>query len=93
MKAIWNGVVVAESNDIVEVEGNAYFPLTAIRREYFVGSETHTVCGWKGQASYFSLQVDGRTNTDAAWYYPTPKPGAERVSDRIAFWRGVQIGD
>lgn len=91
MKAIWNGVVIAESADTVVVEGNHYFPVGSVRRELVVASDTHTVCPWKGTASYYSLVVDGKRNNDAAWYYPQPKPGAEAVSGRIAFWHGVQI--
>lgn len=91
MKATWNGVVIAESNDTVVVEGNHYFPADAIKREYFQGSDTHTTCPWKGVASYFTLNVGGQTNPDAAWYYPTPKPAAEEIKDRVAFWRGVKV--
>jgi uncharacterized protein (DUF427 family) len=91
MKAQWNGTVIAESDDIVEVEGNAYFPLTALDRSLVVESATHTTCGWKGQASYFSVKVGDQINTDAAWYYPNPKAGAEAVADRVAFWRGVKV--
>jgi uncharacterized protein (DUF427 family) len=91
MKAIWNDVVVAESDDIVEVEGNAYFPLASLKREFVQASSTHTVCPWKGRASYYSLVVNGKTNADAAWYYPHPSPGAEAVADRVAFWRGVKV--
>lgn len=91
MKAIWNGVVIAESDDTVVVEGNHYFPVGSIRREYYRPSDTHTVCGWKGTASYWSLEVDGKSNKDAAWFYPEPKPEAEMVRDRVAFWRGVTV--
>lgn len=91
MKATWNGVVVAESDDTVVVEGNHYFPADAIKREYFQNSNTHTTCPWKGEASYYTLTVDGKTNPDAAWYYPTPKPAAEEIKDRVAFWRGVKL--
>jgi uncharacterized protein (DUF427 family) len=93
MKAQWNGTVIAESDDIVEVEGNAYFPMASLDRRHVVESATHTVCGWKGQASYFSLKVGDAVNTDAAWYYPTPKAGAEAVAGRVAFWRGVKVTD
>lgn len=93
MKAIWNGVVLAESDDTVVVEGNHYFPLDSLEREYVVESETHTVCPWKGTASYFTIEVDGQQNRDAAWYYPDPKPGAEMVRDRVAFWNGVDVVD
>jgi len=91
MKAIWNHTVIAQSDDIVDVEGNAYFPLASLDRQYVVGSDKHTTCPWKGEASYFSLNVGGQVNTDAAWYYPQPKPGAEAVTGRVAFWRGVQV--
>ncbi len=91
MRAEWHGVVLAESDDTVVVEGNHYFPRSAVRAEYLTGSDTHTVCPWKGTASYYSLVVDGATNDDAAWYYPEPKPAAEQIRDRIAFWRGVHI--
>ena len=91
MKAIWNGTVIAESDDIVTVEGNAYFPAASLRREFVVPSDHHTTCGWKGQASYYSLQVGDQLNRDAVWYYPDPKPAAAEVRDRVAFWRGVQV--
>lgn len=91
MKAIWNGAVIAESDDIAVVEGNHYFPLSSLNRE-FVGFSNHkTTCPWKGQASYYSLMVNGEMNTDAAWYYANPKMGAEEVADRVAFWKGVKI--
>ncbi len=91
MKAVWAGAVIAESDDIVEVEGNAYFPLDSLDRRYVVDSETHTTCPWKGRASYYTLQVGERVNRDAAWYYPNPRPGAEAVQERVAFWRGVEF--
>ena len=91
MKAIWNNTVIAQSDDIVEVEGNAYFPLASLDRQFVVGSDKHTTCPWKGEASYFSLTVGDQVNTDAAWFYPQPKPGAEAVAGRVAFWRGVQV--
>lgn len=91
MKAIWNGKVIAESDDIANVEGNSYFPVESVKNEYLKQSTTHTVCHWKGTASYFSLDVDGKTNQDAAWYYPDPRPLAEGIKGRIAFWKGVQI--
>lgn len=90
-KAIWNGAVIAESDDTVKVEGNHYFPRDSVKREYLVESDTHTVCPWKGVASYYTLEVDGESNVDAAWYYPEPKRGAETVGGRVAFWRGVKI--
>ena len=91
MRAIWNGAVLAESDDTVVVEGNHYFPKESITAEYFVDSAKTTVCPWKGTASYYSLQVDGQTNADAAWYYPTPKDAAAEITGRVAFWRGVQV--
>ena len=91
MRAIWNEAIIAQSDDIVEVEGNAYFPLSTLDRRYVRESDTHTVCSWKGQASYFSIEVGGAINPDAAWYYPDPKPGAEAVADRVAFWKGVRV--
>ncbi len=91
MKATWRGAVLAESDDTVVVEGNQYFPPDSIRREYFRESETHTVCPWKGTASYYDLVVGGELNKDAAWYYPQPKDAAKEIKDRVAFWRGVKV--
>lgn len=91
VKATWNGQVIAESDDIVTVEGNAYFPRSAVKDEYLRPSDTHTVCPWKGTASYFSLEVGGQHNADAAWYYPEPKDAAREITDRVAFWRGVEV--
>ncbi|MBH0780281.1 DUF427 domain-containing protein [Nocardia bovistercoris] len=91
VQAVWNGAVLAESEDTVVVEGNHYFPVDSIVAEYFSGSDTHTVCPWKGTASYYTVTVDGKSNTDAAWFYPEPKSEAERIRDRVAFWRGVDI--
>ena len=91
MKAIWNGVVIAESADTVVVENNHYFPASALKREYVTDSAYHTVCSWKGAASYYTLTVDGKTNENAVWYYPSPMTGAEQVKDRVAFWKGVQV--
>ena len=92
-QAIWNGQVIAESDDLVNVEGNYYFPKDAIKSEYFKDSSTHTVCPWKGTASYYSIEVDGQTNADAAWYYPTPKDAAKEITERVAFWKGVEVRD
>jgi len=90
-KATWNGATIAQSDDTVVVEGNHYFPADAVNSEY-LGSSNHTsVCPWKGTASYYTLVVDGAENPNAAWYYPEPKPEAEHVRDRIAFWKGVQV--
>ena len=90
-RAIWNGVVVADSPTTEVVEGNHYFPPGTIRREYFRDSATHTECGWKGTASYYTLDVNGQTNPDAAWYYPEPKPAARKIAGYVAFWKGVQV--
>ena len=89
--ATWNGTVIADSDDTVVVEGNQYFPLDSVHTELLSPSDTHSVCPWKGTASYFSITVDGETNTDAAWYYPTPKDAAAEIRDRVAFWKGVQV--
>lgn len=91
MKAVWNDAVIAESNDTVVVEGNHYFPAESIKREYLLPSDAHTTCHWKGVASYYSLQVDGRINEDAVWYYAAPKPAAAQIRDRVAFWKGVRV--
>ena len=91
MKAIWNGQVLAESDDTVVVEGNHYFPRDSIKTEFFQPTETHTVCGWKGTASYYDVVVDGNANKDAAWYYPEVKPEAKRIKDYIAFWKGIEV--
>jgi uncharacterized protein (DUF427 family) len=91
MKAIWNGVTIAQSDDMVVVEGNQYFPMSSMNREYVTFSNHKTTCPWKGQASYVSLLVDGELNTDAGWYYADPKHAAEEVRDRVAFWKGVKI--
>jgi uncharacterized protein (DUF427 family) len=92
VKAVWNGAVIAESDATVVVEGNHYFPRAAVRSEYLVASTKQTGCPWKGTASYYSLSVDGATNPDAAWYYPEPKAAAAEITDRIAFWKGVEVG-
>ena len=91
IQAIWNGTVIAESEATVIVEGSHYFPSESICRAYFEDSETQTVCGWKGVARYYSVTVDGRTNPDAAWYYPDPKPQAEQIRGSVAFWNGVEV--
>jgi uncharacterized protein (DUF427 family) len=90
-KAMWEGVVLAESSETVEVEGNQYFPLDAVHKEYLRPSELHTVCPWKGTASYFDVEVDGKRNADAAWFYPEPKPAAKQIKGRVAFWKGVKV--
>ena len=91
MKATWNGQVIAESEDIATVEGNAYFPAASVKREYLTDSPTTSVCPWKGTANYYSLQVDGKTNADAVWYYREPKAAAAEIKDRVAFWKGVRV--
>lgn len=90
-KATWNGTVIAESDRCETVENNLYFPPDSIKSEYFQPSDTHTVCSWKGTASYYSLAVDGQVNKDAAWYYPEPKSAASNIKGYVAFWRGVKV--
>jgi uncharacterized protein (DUF427 family) len=92
-RAIWNGVILADAPDerVEIVEGNVYFPPDAVRREHLRPSDAHTVCPWKGTASYYDVVVDGQTNRDAAWYYPAPKEAAKQIADHIAFWRGVHV--
>ncbi len=92
MKAIWNGALIAHSDDTVLVEGNHYFPLVALDRQYVTFSNHKTMCSWKGQASYYALIVHGDLLPDAAWYYADPKPEAEQVRDRVAFANAVVIG-
>ena len=91
MKAVWNGTTLADSDETEVVEGNHYFPLDALKREYLRDSPTRTVCPWKGTASYYTIEVDGQSNRDAAWFYPDPKPAAEAIRDRVAFWKGVRV--
>jgi uncharacterized protein (DUF427 family) len=91
MKATWKGEVLAESDETVVVEGNHYFPAEAIKREHFRESETHTICPWKGTASYYDVVVGGDVNKDAAWFYAEPKDAAREIKDRVAFWRGVKV--
>jgi uncharacterized protein (DUF427 family) len=90
-KAIWNGAVLAESDRTLVVEGNHYFPPDSVKREYFGESDTHTTCGWKGVASYYTIRVDDKTNADGAWFYPDPKPAAAQIKDYVAFWHGVKV--
>lgn len=92
-RAIWKEAVLAESDDIVMVEGNAYFPPESLRSEYFKPSSDTTVCGWKGTASYYDVAVGGETNPGAAWYYPDPEPAADAIRGRVAFWKGVRVED
>lgn len=91
MKAIWNGVTIAESDDTVVVEGNHYFPEGSLKREYVTFSNHRTTCPWKGQAQYYSLLVNGEMNPDAVWYYPDPLPAASHIKGRVAFWHGVKV--
>lgn len=93
MRAIWNGAVIAESDDTVVVEGNHYFPVESVRQDLLRPSHTNTVCPWKGRALYYTVEVEGQRNTDAAWYYPQPSDAASEIADRIAFWNGVVVTD
>lgn len=90
-KATWNGEVIAQSDKTVMVEGNHYFPPESVQQEFLKPSETHTKCPWKGTASYYSVEVDGQRNADAAWFYPDPFPAAKQLKDHIAFWKGVHV--
>lgn len=90
-KAVWNGTVIAESDDTVIVEGNHYFPRDSVKEEFFHESSSQSMCPWKGMASYFDVVVDGDVNPGAAWHYPDPKPAAEEIQNRVAFWRGVKV--
>ena len=90
-KAIWNGAILAESDKTIVVEGNHYFPPDTIKSEYFKSSDMHTTCHWKGLASYYNVEVDGKTNNGAAWYYPAPKDAAKEITGYIAFWKGVKV--
>ena len=91
MKATWNGQVIAESEETKNIEGNQYFPPGSVNNDFLQSSESHTICHWKGTASYFNVVVDGQVNKDAAWVYPTPSGAAEPIKDYIAFWRGVEV--
>lgn len=91
MKAIWNNQVIAESTATVVVEGNHYFPIDSVNMALLKASDTHTVCPWKGTASYYSIEAGGETNKDAAWYYPQPKDAAANIKGRVAFWKGVKV--
>ncbi len=91
MKAIWNDTVIAESDNTIVVEGNHYFPFDAIKKEYLVKSEFTTVCGWKGLANYYSINIDGKINKDCAWYYAEPNDAAKKIKGYVAFWNGVQV--
>ncbi len=91
MKAIWNGAVLAESDDTVVVEGNHYFPASSLNDSLFTSSDHHTTCPWKGTASYKTVAVDGKENRDAAWFYPNPKEAAREIAGHVAFWKGVEV--
>jgi len=91
MKAIWNNQVIAESDKTIVVENNQYFPPDSVNKAFLKPSDTHTVCPWKGTASYYTLSVDGKENKDAAWYYPNAKDAAKNIEQYIAFWKGVQV--
>ena len=93
MKAIWNGTVLAESDDTVVVEGNHYFPPESLNRDFFAESSRTSTCPWKGVASYYDVVVDGETNAAAAWYYPEPKSAAQEIEGRVAFWKGIEVTD
>ena len=91
MKAIWKDTVLAESDDTIVIEGNHYFPAQSLNKDYFKPTDTHTVCPWKGTASYYSIEVDGELNKDAAWYYPETKEMAKNIEGYVAFWKGVEV--
>ena len=90
-RALWNDCIIAESDTALEFDGRVYFPFDSLEQEYFHPSDTHTNCRWKGQASYYDLEVDGKTNHDAAWYYPEPMDAAASIKNHVAFWRGVTV--
>ncbi len=90
-KAMWNGKILAESNDTIEIEGNQYFPPDSVNREYLTNSDTHSTCPWKGEANYYNVEVDGEVNKNAAWYYPEPKDAAAEIKGYVAFWRDVVV--
>ncbi len=93
MKAVFNNVIIAESDKTVVVEGNHYFPPQSLKKEYFTASEHKSTCPWKGLASYYSVNVDGKTETDAAWYYKSPSEAAKKIKDHVAFWKGVKVSE
>ena len=90
-RAVWNGETLAESDDTVVVEGNHYFPIESVNKDYLQDSDSHTRCFWKGVASYYDVVVDGQRNSDAAFYYPEPSKAAQKIKDHVAFWRGVKV--
>ncbi len=91
MKATWNDTIIAESDNTIVIENNHYFPADSLKKEFFSPSTTHTSCPWKGIASYFSVEVDGKINKDAAWFYPEPKHAAKQIQNYVAFWKGVKV--
>ncbi len=91
MKAIWNNQVIADSNETIVIENNHYFPESSVKKEFFKPSATHSTCPWKGEASYYSIAVNGKENKDAAWYYPQPKDEAKEIKNSVAFWKGVEV--
>lgn len=91
MKAIYNGEIIAESNDTIVIEGNHYFPPSSLKKDFFKESGTHSTCPWKGLASYYRIEVNGMTNKDAAWFYPDPSEKAREIKDHVAFWKGVEV--
>lgn len=91
MKAIWNDQVIAESDKTVQIEGNHYFPADAINKDFFKDSDTKSMCHWKGEASYYNVEINGEANKDAAWYYADPKPQADGIKNHVAFWKGVKV--
>jgi uncharacterized protein (DUF427 family) len=91
MKAVWQGAIIAESDKTIVVEGNHYFPPESIKRELFHESDTHSRCGWKGTASYYSVKIDGKDNKDCAWFYPEPMEAAKDIKGHVAFWRGIEV--
>ncbi|MCC8410874.1 DUF427 domain-containing protein [Mucilaginibacter sp. UR6-1] len=93
MKATWNDQVIAESDATIVIENNHYFPPVSVKQQYLQSSDTHTTCPWKGLASYYTLNVDGKQNKDAAWYYPEPKDAAAEIKGYIAFWKGVKVSE
>lgn len=90
-KAIWKGIVIAESDKTTVVEGNHYFPIESVKQEFLQPSDLHTTCFWKGDASYYNIQVNGETNKNAAWFYPDPSSAARQIKDHVAFWHGVRV--
>ncbi len=91
MRAIWKGALLAESDQTIEIEGNQYFPPDTVNRDFLEESDYHSTCPWKGEASYYHVVVDGEVNSDAAWYYPSPREGATQITGYVAFWKGVEV--